>query len=290
MPRSQDSTNKELFLGQITYGSDPFASYYLPAEEVRNCLESGCTPLIRLAERPNPGGPRIAVILGEEKHPDRAEKDYALQPDYARAIVEAGGNPFFITYEHIDAQMAAISPDAVFLIGGMFNSPAGWYETPVPEDVDRRGRAYLSLLAYAKAHKLPVLGICAGMQMLAGFFGAKLVKGINNSLPDDKSHKQNGEKIAHKILIAENTLLMSIVGQKEIMTNSSHTEAVAVHAHGQNKIAARAEDGIVEAIEPVDGWHRFLLGVQWHPERLLKYGDTAAKKIFEAFVQSAAHE
>ena len=50
------------------------------------------------------------------------------------------------------------------------------------------------------------------------------------------------------------------------------------------KISARAEDGTIEAIENCD---LSILGVQWHPELLLKGGKDEMLKLFEAFVEKA---
>lgn len=284
-----NSTNSILYLKKITYDGDAFESYYIPAEDIHSCLAQGIIPQLKIKDTLS-HGPKIAILLGQERHPNRIEKDYSLHPDYADVIIKAGGNPFFIFYDNIKEQLEKICPDGIFLIGGVFNSPATWYDVPVTDDIDKRGHAYLELLDYAKEHSLPVLGICAGMQMLAGYFGAKLQKGINDGRQAEQSHKQNGEKIAHKVLIKNETLLSSIVAKQDILTNSSHNEAVILNKCGDNIISAQAEDGIVEAIEPINGWNKFLLGVQWHPERLVKHGDNAAKAIFESFVKNAQHD
>ncbi len=285
---SPNSTNNILYLKRITYDGDAFESYYIPAAEVDAALKRGSVPLLKIDGAPQ-NGPKTAIILGQEKHPERFEKDYSLHPDYAHVILEAGGNPYFIFYDNIREQLENIRPDAIFLIGGIFNSPAAWYDVPA-EEIDKRGLAYLTLLDYAKENKLPVLGICAGMQMLAGYFGAKMQKGINDGRSPKQSHKQNGEKIVHRVLIKDGTLLASIVGSNAIMTNSSHNEAVIAGSCGNITVSAQADDGIVEAVEPVNGWNKFLLGLQWHPERLVKQGDIAAQAIFKSFIKSAKHD
>jgi len=43
-------------------------------------------------------------------------------------------------------------------------------------------------------------------------------------------------------------------------------------------------DGVIEAVEAVQG--RFVLGVQWHPERMVQYSE-AARSIFARFVDAA---
>lgn len=285
----QNSISETLKPRQIVYNNDDFESYYLTADEVNAVFATGKIPLMML-DGTFENAPKIAMIWGQEKHPDRIEKDYSLHPDYVKSIIDAGGTPYFIVYDKIAEQLDMIQPDGIFLIGGVFNSPAAWYDTDVAEDVDKRGLAYLTMLDYAKAHKLPLLGICGGMQMIAGYFGAKMQKGININLPPEKSHKQNGELIVHKVLIEDDSLLSNITNKTEIMTNSSHNEAVIAEKAGNNRIIARAEDGIVEAIEPIGGWHKFILGVQWHPERLCKQGDVSSKNIFKSFIESCKND
>lgn len=99
-----------------------------------------------------------------------------------------------IAYDEVTAQLNAWEPDGMMLIGGFFHSPKEWYETMPETDVDKRSLAYLTMLQYAKAHKLPLLGICGGEQMLAGSEGAMMKMGI-------KGHKIGGEVIAHKVQI-----------------------------------------------------------------------------------------
>jgi putative glutamine amidotransferase len=86
------------------------------------------------------------------------------------------------------------------------------------------------------------------------------------------------------VLIEPNTRLQDIYGTPELRVNSMHHQAV--HQLGRRmRVAARAPDGVVEAIESTDpNW--FCVGVQWHPE-----DETASAldmQIFECFVQAAA--
>lgn len=228
--------------------------------------------------------PRIAVLSGWDG------ADYDIHPDYVSAILNAGGFPVFIGYDNVVEQLENANVSGVFLIGGVFNSPKEWYEPQAEEELSKRSMAYLDMIAYAKEHKLATLGICAGHQMIAGSNGAMLKKGINEGLAPEKSHKQNAYKIAHKVKIVKDSLLAKIIGQDEIETNSSHNEAIRDDRIGDCIITARAEDGIVEAIELKKPWHKFVLGIQWHPERLIKIGDIHSPKIFESFVKACADD
>ncbi len=286
MNYSPNSINdmQKLFLKQITYSGDDFASWYLTAEEVRRVYKTGKLPLITIKDIPEKR-PKIAIILAQEKHPEREEKDYSLHPDYASTIVGAGGYPIFIAYDKVREQLNAIKPDGILLIGGCFNVPKKWYKGRLPEeDCDKRGQAYLEMIGYAKEKHLPTLGICAGEQVIAGFCSALLKKGINEGRSKEQSHKQSGEIYAHEIIIEPDSLLSSITDKKTALVNTAHNEAVCEDATGECRVIAKSPDGVVEAVQPLNPWNDFVLGVQWHPERLVKKGDEFASEIFKKFV------
>ena len=66
--------------------------------------------------------------------------------------------------------------------------------------------------------------------------------------------------------------------------NSSHHQAVDELGKGL-RIVARCPDGVVEATETTDP-DRFLIGVQWHPEKLMPE-DEQQTKLLKAFVEAA---
>lgn len=276
----------DLYLRKISYPIDETPYWGITAEEVKQVLEARKIPQIKLPQAADEiGKPKIAIILAQDAHPEREEKDYTIHPDYIDAIVNFGGVPVLLAYDKVEEQMQLHRFDGVLLIGGFFTSPPEWYNPPADEATDKRGDTYLKLIKFAEAHKLPTLGICAGHQMLAGTHGAMLKKGINANLSPEKSHKQPRYKIAHNVIIEKDSLLYDIVRETKIATNSSHNEAVRDDVIGECKIVAKAEDGIVEAIELKKPWHPFVLGVQWHPERLARLNDEASKKIFERFIR-----
>ncbi len=279
MPPCPNSTNSEtLYLSETTYPGDSTKSYYIEAKDINRVLQEGKLPLIRLNE--TCAGPKIAIILAQEKHPDRTEKDYSIHPYYVDAVIGAGGCPVFFGYDQTKQQLDVIKPDGILLIGGCFVSPGTWYTEPTGEKADKRGKAYLEAIEYAHRHRLPTLGICAGMQMLAGTAGAKMFSKIEN-------HKKGGENIAHKVHILSGSLLHGIIKQETIETNSAHSEAVNPEQPGKCLITARSEDGIVEAVELKEPWSKFVLGVQWHPEFFCKKGDLPSLSIFKSFVEAA---
>ena len=132
------------------------------------------------------------------------------------------------------------------------------------------------IVRYALSKDIPILGICAGMQLLASIDNDK------DSLVfiDTKNHNIINKDYVHDIIIKEKTLLHSIVNTDRLKVNSRHKYKI----DKVNKfiVSARSEDGIIEAIELPD--KLFVLGVQWHPEKLY-YKDESSKLIIKYFIK-----
>ncbi|MFA5028455.1 MAG: gamma-glutamyl-gamma-aminobutyrate hydrolase family protein, partial [Candidatus Methylomirabilota bacterium] len=87
----------------------------------------------------------------------------------------------------------------------------------------------------------------------------------------------------HAVRVEAGTRLARIVGKQRLSVNSSHHQAVGRVGEGL-RVSARSADGVIEGIEGTG--RRFLVCVQWHPERL------AAKRaeqlaFFRALVSAA---
>ena len=72
-----------------------------------------------------------------------------------------------------------------------------------------------------------------------------------------------------------------MLGQNKIMVNSYHYEQVK--SSKEFEIVGTSRDGVIEAIENPN--HRFQIGVQWHPERMLSY-DEISRRLFRGFIDS----
>jgi putative glutamine amidotransferase len=132
------------------------------------------------------------------------------------------------------------------------------------------------IFEYAYKKNIPILGICAGMQMM-GYLDSKKYATKNNTYLD---HHQVDKKYVHYINILDNTILKDIIKKDRIMVNSRHNE----HIENVNNfiVSAISDDGIIEGIEDVNS--RFVLGIQWHPESMLDY-DIYAGNIYKYFIQ-----
>lgn len=135
---------------------------------------------------------------------------------------------------------------------------------------------------YAIEHDIPLLGICAGMQILAKILNNNKIDGIDNTVRNDTTidHHQKGVKYVHNIKILEDSLLYKIVNEDVIAVNSRH------NYHVPNELSflgtAYSEDGLIEAVEYKD--NKFALGIQWHPESMIDY-DENAKKILKYYIE-----
>lgn len=129
-----------------------------------------------------------------------------------------------------------------------------------------------------------ILGICIGMQLMVGAinrkYGDGTYKNIKNETKIDHLNIPSNQYV-HSVIFKDNTKIEKIFDCKEIKVNSRH----GYHIGNVNEytISGYSEDGIPESIELPN--KEFVIGVQWHPERLI-HKDENSKKIFKEFVDS----
>ena len=154
------------------------------------------------------------------------------------------------------------SADALILPGGGDITPAFFGEhINGSHDIDTElDILQFQALEYAVRQKLPVLGICKGMQLINVSFGGTLVQ----DMPTSDIHRYKGADQYHMTTISPDSCLYDLYG-KEACVNSAHHQCVRVLGNNLKAIQWCPEDNCVEAIA-----HNTLpiLGLQWHPERL----------------------
>ena len=196
---------------------------------------------------------------------------------YYQSISRAGGQ-FVIAEDDCLPESA----NGLLLTGGVDVNPALYGEKRGPE-TDRPNRARdaneLTLLGQALARDLPVLCICRGHPRLNVAFGGSLIQHIPG---DPHRAEASGESRWHDVTVAGRTRLARIYGASATMrVNSRHHQGVTPDRLAPGlAIAARSPDGFVEAVE--SDAHRWVVGVQWHPERPEMH--PASDPLFEAFV------
>ncbi|HEY9240976.1 MAG TPA: gamma-glutamyl-gamma-aminobutyrate hydrolase family protein [Streptosporangiaceae bacterium] len=194
----------------------------------------------------------------------------ALLPlSYAEQVAAAGGVPVLLP--PLPGMSAAVGRlDALILSGGGDLDPAGYGAAPHPETTrvhPGRDRAELDLLAAALAARVPVLGICRGLQIINTARGGTL----RQHLPEGGHRAGPGTFGSHPVRVAPGSRLASLLGPPddggELWLDVPTAHHQAIGELGDGLVAtAWAADGTIEAVEPADR-DEPLIAVQWHPEQ-----------------------
>lgn len=220
--------------------------------------------------------PRIGITTSLE------DGRQTLDLTYVQAVEAAGGIPIIVPMlESAEAaQDFAALLDALIITGGpgITRGLIG----ALPEDlppVDARRDLSDELIFRAMAEK-PFLGVCYGMQFANAQSGGTIYGDAQRQL-GIKAHSADRGASDHEIEIELSSRLGAILQAERIRANTHHIQAVADLGAGL-RAAARAPDGVIEAIESEDGR---ILAVQFHPERMLE----RALPLFEDLLQRASH-
>jgi putative glutamine amidotransferase len=228
--------------------------------------------------------PRIGVTTRSNDKPylDRWARNYYW------AILWAGGDPVLLTPETAllppAEQIAQL--DGLFLTGGgdvhprHFNQPLGGAE---PEEIhDARDELEIPLIRAGLAVDLPILGVCRGIQVLNIAAGGGLLQHVDG-------HRSPADRTAyHEVDIVPDTLLACVLGlDGYFTTNPYHHQAVTPDMLAPGFVAAATTTEGPRLLEAMVGarW-RWVLGVQWHPERFYEL-EPAHRLIFGKFVEAA---
>lgn len=236
------------------------------------------------------GHPRIGITPDVSISVSAKEPVTIVQERYACALEQAGAVPLILPPSSSSQTLRAMieSLDGLVVSGGNFDIHPKFYgETPIDalgEIKEDRTDFELGLIGLALGRDMPLLGICGGAQAINVALGGSLYQDIDTQYPNRIEHQRSPikDRGGHVVAIHANTKLRKIVGKPRLEVNTTHHQAVK--APGKNLVVnATAEDGIVEGIESAA--HRFVLGVQWHPEFLV-HRDAAQRKIFAALVRA----
>jgi putative glutamine amidotransferase len=141
-----------------------------------------------------------------------------------------------------------------------------------------RDRFELALVREALERRLPLLGLCRGMQVLNVARGGTLVQHLPDVLGDDRHLAAPGTWAEHEVRLEPGSLAERAAGAERISVQTHHHQGIAELGEGLVATGWSEPEGVVEAIE-LPG-HEFALGVLWHPEQ----GDPA---VIGALVEAA---
>jgi len=242
-----------------------------------------------------PSRPRIGIpwrTAAEEAANRRAKIDkylHAVEAAGAEAVLlslASGAGILKRETENLDAFLLTGSPADV--------DPAhyGAKRHPAAADPDAaRERTDFALLEHALAAGKPVLAICYGIQSLNVFLGGTLVQDIPTELGTKVRHSPEEDELpgggqAPDAMHGANIdpgRVFTLSGAAQAEVNSSHHQSVLEPGRGL-RITARAPEGVVEAVEWTDN-SNWIVGVQWHPERMP--ADALAQALFRDLVTAA---
>jgi len=213
---------------------------------------------------------------------------------YEEAVRKAGGEPVRLSLKD-PAEVRRLLPglDAFVLPGSPADVEPAEYGAvnrgkSEPADMARE-KTDSAILSHAFAEKKPVLAICYGCQLLNVYLGGTLIQDLRAETGTATPHRkmdvvpQPPTDPTHGAAFEPGSRLGDIAGSTQARINSSHHQAI--EKPGQNlRITAHATDGVIEGVEWT-GDSNWVVGVQWHPERMI--GDAFSERLFSDFVAAA---
>jgi putative glutamine amidotransferase len=241
---------------------------------------------------------RIAIPI-----PTSTDAEYNEQgwKQYASAVERSGGEAVAIPLGEAPAVTAKRIADCqgILLPGsGADVNPQRYGQEPVAQCAAADpARENVDELLLQDAHNMgkPILTICFGTQTLNVWRGGSLVQHLTGTTINHKAGRKIA--VAHSVAVAQDSLLGELAGAEatsesdgslRLPVNSSHHQAIATAGDGLRITARTQEDGVIEAVEnaPDGVGGRFVLGVQWHPERSFDQS-AASRAIFARLIAEA---
>lgn len=202
------------------------------------------------------------------------EQRLRQRQEYFQAVADAGGIPVvmppFVERSKIEEWLDAVAADALLLTGGADIDPQFFREMPHPQ----LGRVSLQRDVYeaelfdaALCRKLPIMGICRGLQLINVALGGSLYQDMPSQMGDEFAiHQQTNptEQPVHQVAFTPGSMVERLFGTSIVATNSHHHQCVHIVADCLS-VSGTSVDGVVEALE----WQeKNVVAVQFHPERM----------------------
>jgi len=169
--------------------------------------------------------------------------------------------------------MDHLMPDGIIFQGGSDVTESLYTQNSVKEkDVLFRDYFELALVTIALERKVPIFGVCRGLQLINIALGGTL----HSHLHEDAWHKhihlnegevveenlQNIRGVHHPVHLEKGGVLHTLFGHTEIEVNSIHHQGIDKLADTL-QVEARSPDHLIEAVSNKE---KGILAVQWHPE------------------------
>jgi putative glutamine amidotransferase len=250
-------------------------------EETREIVQG--TPLVR---------PRICITSGRQLLAKGAGHEDTLRGAYSWCVAESGGVPYILPTPGYDRELLLAYldfADGLLFSGGDDIHPSFYGEFVLEkcEMIDEKRDLFeIELFRGAVERGMPVLGICRGMQLMAVALGGSLYQDLSYCETamgfHDGSWELTGE--TPSVTMTPGTVLHRILGGEPLAVNCHHHQLVKA-LDPSCRVSAVSVDGSIEAIEVLG--NPFVLGVHWHPERMVSR-DQRHLELFRALIRAAA--
>lgn len=230
--------------------------------------------------------PLIGITCRLEPKPERNTAWHYLQREYSEAVWDAGGLPVLVPLIAEPAYTRELVGrlEGIVLSGSASDvDPSHYGQERHPELGDvtpEKDAVDLAMTHLALETHKPLLGICFGVQAINVAMGGSLIQHLHGEV------KHDDYSLRHGITVEPDSVLGRLgAGHGKFVVNTSHHQALDEVPKTLRVTARSAADGVIEAVETTDP-DRFLVGVQWHPERIYKE-EELSRALFAELVKKA---
>ena len=202
---------------------------------------------------------RIGISLRITDALNYKEKRDSLSHDWPTFLEQIDMIPIFIpnSISNVENFLEQLNLDGLILSGG----------DDIGDD-EMRDNTELKILQFGISNKLPIFGVCRGMQIINNFFNGTI----------EKTSSMNHVGNSHSVSIHKNFFINFL--NNSITVNSFHKNLINKNNIGDD-LEIFATSGIDETIEGFFHKKHPIMGVMWHPERLKdKENKQIISKIF----------
>ena len=238
--------------------------------------------------------PKIRVGIPYRTRKEELTNRRDAYEKYVAAAQSSGFEPVEVSLGLTPTELQGLARtlDAVVLPGSPADVEPSLFHaarhTKTADSDAARERTDFALLDHAVTEQKPVLAICYGVQSLNVFLGGPLVQDIPSEIHTKIQHEwtgHEGPEPHHEINLDPGSRLAQMAGANQARVNSSHHQSVL--QPGRNlRVVAHAPDGVIEAVEWT-GDANWIVGVQWHPERMVA-ADELSQALFRELAAAAA--
>jgi len=238
--------------------------------------------------------PKIRIGIPYRTRKEELTNKRDAYEKYAAVVQSAGAEPVEVSLGLSPTELLNLAGtlDAIVLPGSPADVEPSLFHVArhakTAESDAARERTDFALLDHAVTEQKPVLAICYGVQSLNVFLGGPLVQDIPSEIHTKIQHAwtgHEGPEPHHEVALDSGSRLAQMAGANHVRVNSSHHQSVL--QPGRNlRVVAHATDGVIEAIEWT-GDANWIVGVQWHPERMVA-ADALARSLFRELAAAAA--